>query len=480
MAVRPNFNLSWLLPSALQTAIPQTTETTTGADKYFQAFLSYLGVGYTTYPTNGPTYITEGYQANGDVYAIINQIATKGASVPFCIKRPKSNTKAAQFLYQRKSLLAGDISHRLKLMQLKNEAYDEEMEIPIPIERPNPLQTWPEFIALYLTFLNLTGNAYIFKACPEMGPNAGKPIHLYLLPSHLIQIVVKDGYSQLGFEQSPISHYMLTHKDRYRDFEEEEIIHINFPNPNYDLNGSQLYGQSPLRAVLKEIQASNEGNDNNIRMQRSGGAIGLIYGKNAALEQDQADALKQRLKEMRMDTSSLAQIAAISTEVGFTPITLDNQKLQPFEAQKYAQKKIANALNWSDKLLNNDEGAKYDNMRIAYKESILNKLMPDLNMLEEAFNSKWLPYFGKEYRTASFYFMFDELPEMQENLEEISKWITPLLDRGVVNKAEVRQIFHFEPSTDPDLEVHTVQMGTIPLSDAVAPVNLDEGFTNAE
>lgn len=482
MALLPNFNLDWLKPAILRrndTRKLRTLEGPSGANKYYDAFLNYLGFGFTTYPAEGPTYVDQGYNANGDVYAVINQIATKGSSVPFCIKEIKDKPKARRVEYQKKSLLAGDTRSQIQLKQMMHQAY-EETELPLPIDRPNPMQTWNEWMALYYTFLNLTGNAYIYMAMPEEGRNAGKPIMLFLLPSHLIQIVVKQDYRMLGDEISPIDHYTLINGDRYHDFQEEEVIHINFPNPNYNLNGSQLYGQSPLRSVLTEIQASNEGNMNNLRTQRSGGAIGLLYGKGATLEKEQAEQLKQRLVQMRNDATALAQIAPISTEVGFIPITLDNQKLQPFEAQKYAQKKIANALNWSDKLLNNDAGAKYDNMRIAYKESILNKLVPDSRMLEEALNARWLPKFGDQYRNATFQFMFEELPEMQENLEEISKWVVPLLDRGVINKAEVRGMFNFEPSNDPDLEVHTVQMGTIPLSDAVDPISLDPAFDTVD
>lgn len=478
---KSNFDFNWLIPSLLrpQTEKLQTLQGPTGADKWYDAFLSYLGFGWTSYDPQRPTYVSKGYQANGDVYSIINQIATKGSSVPFCVKKVKDRNKQFQFQYQRKSLLSGGLPELMKFHQLKAAAYEEEIELKLPIDRPNPLQTWSEFIALYLTFLSLDGNAYIYKARPDMGPNKGKPMHLYLLPSHLIQIVVKKTYAAVGFDTSPIDHYMLINGDRYHDFKESDVIHVNYPNPNYDLNGSQLYGQSPLRAVLKEMQASNEGNDNNIRMQRSGGAIGLIFGKNgAALEEDQAAALKKRLVEMRADISQLAQIAPISTEVGFIPITLDNQKLMPFEAQKYAQKKIANALNWSDKLLNNDDGAKYDNLKIAYKDAILNKLVPDLNMLEEAFNSKWLPEFKGDYIGSRFYFQYEELPEMSENMEELSKWIMPLLLQGVVNKEEVRRIFNFEPTEDPDMLIHTVPMGQIPLSEAVGPVNLDGAFAD--
>ena len=476
MAVFPNFNLNWLKRAINKPTIASPGDT---GNKFYDTFLTQLGFGYTTYDTNKETYLEKGYQINGDVYAIINQIATKCSSIPFAIKTFKEQEKNRQFRYSRKALLGGGPREVLKVRTKAKETYEETMQLPIT--RPNPLQTWSEWIGLYETYLNVDGNVFIYMASPQEGKNKGKPMHLYILPSHLVQIKLITGAQKLDFDMSPVSHYeVITSSTRYK-FYEDEIIHVNYPNPAFDFEGSHLYGQSPLMAVLKEIQASNEGNDNNIRMQRSGGAIGLLYGKNNyEIDVEQANTLKRRLVEMRNDNSQLSQIIPMSMEIGFERIALTNRDLEPYEAQKYAQKKIANALGWSDKLLNNDEGAKYDNVQIAYKAAILNKIMPDLKMLEDALTEKWLPRFEGAYKSSQFCFLFEELPEMDQNLMEISQWITPLLDRGVVNREETRALFNMEPTDDPDMATHTVGMGVIPLSESIAAINLDDEFPEEE
>ena len=99
---------------------------------------------------------------------------------------------------------------------LENKAYDDE-ELMMPLERPNVNQSWSEFHALYKTMLALTGNVYIYLLAPTEGMNAGKPIAVYILPSHLIKIVTKDNISLLGVE-SPIKSYMLIEGKTYIDF----------------------------------------------------------------------------------------------------------------------------------------------------------------------------------------------------------------------------------------------------------------------
>ena len=57
--------------------------------------------------------------------------------------------------------------------------------------------------------MRLTGNVYIYTPRVEGGRNAGKPMAYYLLPSHMTQIVLKEGADMLGIED-PIDHYILT------------------------------------------------------------------------------------------------------------------------------------------------------------------------------------------------------------------------------------------------------------------------------
>ena len=196
--------------------------------------------------------------------------------------------------------------------------------------------------------------------------------------------------------------------------------------------------------------------------------MGLISGKNEPLEEEQAKQLKRRMVEMRSDTSPLGQVGGINIPVDFTRIALTSQELQPFDYQRYFQKKIANALNWSDKLLNNDEGAKYDNMRIAYREGVLNKIMPDLELLADAFTENLMPKLGREYAQACWKWDYDSLPEMQENVTELVDWVTKLLDRGVITRNEARQIIKMDRMESVALDALTVPMGIMPLEDVIA------------
>ena len=290
---------------------------------------------------------------------------------------------------------------------------------------------------LYEVFIKSTGNVYIYLLSPDNGLNKGEPMAWYLLPSHLMQIVVKKDVDYNGID-SPISHYILTEGEQFINFEKKNVIHIKYANPNYDQEGSHLYGQAPLRAMLRNIQSSNEAIDLNNKTLLSGGAFGLIHSKgNTPLTEPQAKGLKDRLLEMDSNTGRLGKLAGVSAEVGFTRLSLTSDELKPFDFLNFDLKQICNALGWDDKLMGNDSGAKYDNYISAQKKVLIGSVLPDLKLLEQAINSEILPRY-KKYKGSIWEFDISELPEMQTNMTELVDWSTKLKDKGAMTGNEVR------------------------------------------
>lgn len=444
-------------------------------NKYAEAFFKTLGWGYTAYDQKASTYLNEGYGINSDVYSVIQQMATKTVSIPYYVKKVKDKDAKARLESLRISTKE-IFTHQqyIKSRILETKAFDEK-ELSFPLERPNPLQTWGEVWALYKTFLRTTGNFYLYMLAPEEGMNKGKPLQCYVLPSHLMQIVLKDGADLLSLE-SPISHYVLIEGNQYIEFKAENVIHVKLPNPFFDFEGGHLYGLSPLRAALKNIQSSNEALNNNIRTMKNGGAFGFIHGKNAAFTEPQAREIKERMKEMDASPERLSKIAGVSAEIGFVRISLTTDELKPFEYLKYDRKAICNVLGWSDKLLNNDDGAKYDNVDSFRQQVITDNIMPDLKLLEEALNDNFLPRF-KGYENTVIEWDYSELPEMQSDMEKLSKTCNDELDRGVINRNEYRAAMKYPAIDRPEMEVHTVGINIQTLEDAILGVDMEENLT---
>jgi hypothetical protein len=430
-------------------------------NKFNKAFL--VDGGYTLYDTNQQNYIKKGYKINPTVYSIINQMSAKTAAVPMYVKKVEDEDARKQLDFILRSTKGElDLGHYLKYTKLKNKAYSTDYK-ELPLERPNVYQTWTEFIALYKTFIRSTGNVFLYWLAPEEGLNAGQPIQVFLLPSHLMQIVTKPGVSYLEAE-SPIDYYILTYGKSYIEFEADKVVHIKYSNPNYDENGRHLYGQSPLEAALKNIQTTNEGLDNNIKTMKSGGAFGLFYGKNNTLTPDIAQSMKERLKEMDADPSRLGKIAGVSAEIGFQRISLTSDELKPFDYFGFDEKKIADCLQWE--LIDSNRGDYGGTIKEIRRQRVVDNIQPDLQLLEDALNNYFLPLF-KGYEDYVWCFDVMELPEMQTDVKEVTEWLNNALDRGVISRNEYRQAIRYMTVEDDAMDRYTVNMDVIGLDEAL-------------
>ena len=445
-------------------------------NKFNEAFFKFIGSGGSSYDLQAETYIEKGFNINPIVYSVISQMATKTSSVPYTIKKIEDKGEK-----QKLNNLLKATKHNLtpqqevKRLMLESKAYTKS-DYTMPLDIPNPLQTWNEFLELYKTLIKLTGNVYIYKLMPNEGMNSGTPIALYLLPSHLMEIVLKKGANMMSVE-SPIDGYKLIEGNIGISFTENEVTHIKYPNPNFDLNGSHLYGLSPIRSVLKNIESSNLALDLNIKTMKNGGAFGLIHSKGQTpLTYEQANGLKDRLKEMDNDPDKLGKIAGVSAEIGFTRLSLTTDELKLFDYLSFDQKQICNALGWSDKLLNNDSGAKYDNIKQFRKQVVIDNIIPDLELFAVAFNNDIMPLF-KNYKGTCIYFQYSELPEMQEDMTEMVAWVKQSVEAGLISRNEGRKFMKMALSEDKSMDEITVNADILTLEQALDDFPSVEGNT---
>ncbi len=354
-----------------------------------QAFYSVIGNTGSSYdPNNKPIYLEKGYQQNSFVYSVIQAQAKKTASVPYFIKKVQNETKAKEFQREIKRSNITDPQIKIFLKNLESKAFipgDDNLDFPLP--KPNVSQTWSEFMSMYKTYMKITGNCFIYLVSPEGGLNGGVPIAMYILPAHLMNIVVKNDANFL-IDESPIDYYSLIEGAVFADFPSEDVVHIKYANPEFSLSGSHLYGQSPLRAVIKNIESSNEAVSQNVKTMKNSGAYGLISGKNEPITPEQAVSIKERLTEMDNDPTRLGRIAGVNQAIDFTRLSLSTKDLMPFDFLHFDKKEIASCLNWL--LIDSTTSDFGGSMKEIKKENVVADILPDLALFEQAFNTEIL------------------------------------------------------------------------------------------
>jgi HK97 family phage portal protein len=265
--------------------------------------------------------------------------------------------------------------------------------------------------------------------------------------------------------EDPVSGYLLIYGRSYIEFERDNVIHIRYSNPNFNENGEHLYGISPLKAALRNIESTNEGLGLNIKTLKSGGAFGLIHAKSSTLTKDQADSIKERLLEMDSSSDRLAKIAGVSAEIGFTRLSLTSDELKPFDYFKFDKEQIADCLQWE--IVSESRGDFGGTIQQLRKQRVTDNIQPDLKLLEDALNNEFLPRF-KGYEDSCIVFDCMELPEMQSDVKEITEWLNNALDRGVISRNEYREAIQYMTIEDNDyMDAFTVTSDIIGLEDAL-------------
>ncbi len=430
-------------------------------NKYNEAIYKLVGGLTSTYNATLETLIVKGYGENPDVNAIINQQASKTTAVPYCVK--KIDDKEA---YKKLKQYPNNptFQQKIAISKLKKKAYDSDSEQIMPLEVPNPNQSWKDIFFLYKVYLKVCGNVYLYKQTVSDGANAGKPLALYILPSHWMQIVLKKGASLLSIE-NPIDYYIMQQGNQLVKFDADSIIHIKRSNPFFDQSGSQLYGFSELMAAIRNIKSSNDGIDNNSKTILNSGVYGFIHAGTGGtpLSAEQGQSLKDRLVEMDNDTTRLSNIAGSSANLGFTRVSLTTDELKPFEYLSYDKRTLCNSLNYPIDLLNEERsgtGFGVDAVVEARKRLVTDNIKPDLDLLAEYLNPQFIRLF-KGYENSEIDWDISELPEMQTDMVKLSEWI----NKVPLTHNERREVFNYEEIDDEMMNQIYIPTGLVNIND---------------
>ena len=399
-------------------------------NKYNANAFSSIGFMSTSWDFNKIWAIQTAFLKNPDVYSVISQQSQKLASIPYYIRKVRDEEQLKRYDRSRAN------SNLNLQLQTKAKAFDSEY-FAMPLDKPNPLQNWNDFFYLSELYYRATGNCFWYL----MKNSVGVPLGMWVLPAHFMKIYVKQKTSTLSYE-SPIEGYEMYQTASVSiPFLEEEVIHIKMPNPDWGVNGEQLYGLSPLAAAYYNVENQIQANKHLMKMFKSSGAFGFISADGEVLDPDQADQFTERIKEMDKSKERMAKIVGVATKINFTRISLANDELKPWEALNWDRKTICNILGWSDRLLNNDgkSGLGGSETKEARKQVISNTIQPDLINFEEAINKMFIQKF-KGYENKVLKFDVTSLPEMQEDLEKLSKWAK----ESPITMNEWREMINFE------------------------------------
>ena len=389
-------------------------------EQYNRFIYNVLGNNRITNSQYNEDFIDKGYKYNPTIYSLIQLISKSAITVPFKIYQKLDESAVKEY----KGLLSNGLNEesvfKSKLMRKHIFEEVEHSALGKLLERPNPAQSFSVFLQELISFGKLTGNRFVYGIAPENGENKGIYSQLYNLPAHLIEIK-SDGIFK------PVSKYTMMYNESKYELSAEEVLHIADFNPDYQGDGTHLYGQSPIEAGMRVLTTANEAVETNLKFLHNQSARGMLTPDDDQLTPTQAQQLKDALRRNYQGSKSANDIMITGKKFSWTNFGLSTSDLQLLESYNATIKDLCNLYGVPVQLLNNTESTTYDNYRIARKVLFTNAIIPELNKIRDEFNRWLVPMYGE-----NLYFDFDYsaipelMPEQQQLIDNLSKsyWLT--------------------------------------------------------
>lgn len=429
------------------------------------ATYQYINGSFVGIADNRASYITNGYNINDQLYSIINLILDK-------IRMPEWGTykivddesyKRYKGLLRKKTLTGEDVK---KALQYRAKALEpvEAGKLTELLKYPNEYESFQDLVTKLIGYKLLTGDFFQWASVLNAGANTGKPFEFHCLPSQEVSILAEKNkfpVTEVGYSITSIG----------ANFPKEQVFHGKYTNFDWDVNGSHLYGMSPIKAALKRITRNNSALTASGAMYQNQGVKGVLYVDDPRVLQAgvavndtiaQANAIKAKLVNGEWaGPESFGKIGTSGYKMGWTEIGLSPVDLNIIESEKWDYIALCNIYGVPPELLGLTAKT-YNNIQEAEKSLTSRCAMPQLNAYRDGLN-RWLQ--STAYNKSGIVVDYDQtcFTELQEDVKEKSSWVNQL--KGL-SPNEQRNLLGLERVENPlfDEPWITTEMG-MPLSE---------------
>ena len=380
-----------------------------------------------------------GYKRNPDIYAIVDRLTNMFAAVPYKIE--------------------------VATKQGKWESYFDSKVWSI-LEQPNNWQVGTEFEnMLYMMFLTM-GDAITYAPKSELGNSMGQllPCGMQVMPTQYVWIYA-------GSWMEPVKEYVINFNQGYQyKIPSKDVIHMRMANPEFK-NANNFYGISPIIIASDIVQMQLSAYAIAKTSYERGFPAGILSKKDPSGEgsTEQQTANMEAVWKRKYGSAERSTNIPMFTlgELNYTKMGFDS--LRDLDIQGLIDmgfRKLCNLWGISSNLLNDPQGAKYNNLNETRKMAYTNRVIPDKNMHAQKFTSHlWKNYgMGKDIRVVADW---SRVAELQEDRGKLATTYTIGVNIGAYSRNEYREKLGDAPIDDPSMDERTVITQTTTLDNAI-------------
>lgn len=375
-------------------------------------------------------YYTEGYAQNPIVYSCVSVIAKNAASVKLEIISGK------------------DVLTEHPLLSF--------------LSKPNPTQSWAEFIKEAITYYLVAGEAFVLRL-----PSTGKAMEIYNLDPRHMEVEMKDspvpvayGYGT-GEKKARYTVNKLTG--------ESQVKHIKKLNLN-----SHGRGMSPLSAAAVQIDTHNAGAKWNYSLLKNGARPSGIIQFTGTVAEDTLTKFKDFFFKSFQGSSNRGAVPILTGGAEFKPLSLNPVDMDFTEGMNSAAKDIALILGVPLPLVTTD-AATFSNMEAALERLWTDTVLPLLDEVIGDLSDFLTPMYGKGLKLT---YNADSVPALEAKRARKYDRMVKVVAGGILTPNEARAELGFDPADGGD-ELRKGSQPADPKADMSKALRL-AGYSDAE
>lgn len=391
------------------------------------------------------TYIDDGYLSNEQVYSIIRWIIQKSVKVPFYLYEVKDEKSLKQYKSLLnaegttvQSMVTANIIRQKALVEVEGDTHPIQQWL----QRPNPHQSWDEFLEYCYGFKPISGERFLYRVdgLPSKAPS--------VYPLNPADVVVEQGQDLYEIKR-------FLYGNERKELDKDKVAYSRYFNPSRLGGVEYARGLSPLRALLGVIQESNEGKKQSIKQMQNSGPVGAIYGNSDEATYVMPADLAQKLEDKVSKAWVTGQKRPIvtSSKIGFVRFGLSPVELGVLDSRKFTFRQLCDGYGLPVEIFNMGEGTTFNNKNEAKRSAIIDAVLPGVLSLRNDFNEILAPYLnpgsGKKY-----YIDCDpsDLPELQEDMEKMANVYKEIFGMAALTPNQVKAAFKWGTDDRPEMD----------------------------
>ena len=388
-----------------------------------------LGTGYQLIGFNGQTisrawdyerYALYGYRRNPVVKACITQLMQAASSVRMRIEIDGERV-------------------------LQKDAPADLLPLYGLLKRPNPLQSYEEFIETFVMQLHIGGIVFI----KGNGIGLEKIGSLERTKQSPELRLIRPDYVEIEHKGDELTRYVIKQPNSDdKQVKPEEIVHIKFPHPD-----DQFSGLSPLAAIELSIDTHSDGCLWNRNLLKNNAVpAGILLLKNLiGLRGKERDAVKKEFKKEYGGATKAGEMMILGGEsADYKQLSQSPKELDWLDGKMDLMREICSNLSVPSILVGDETSSTYNNKREARKALYVDTVLPLMSKSVTELSNWLVPKYQSENdkRDIRLVLEYSHIDMLREDENERVKRAVVAVRGGVLTPNEGRKELGYNDITD--------------------------------